>query len=133
MARPPAKELTERELEIMQVFWRRGELSVADVKDDLAASGFELAYTTVATLVRILADKGFVQQINEQRPFIFRPVKSYEEVSGKLLTDLVERVFQGSREQLLVRLMEQKKLSARERAALEVVIKRQSAGQERKS
>jgi BlaI family transcriptional regulator, penicillinase repressor len=133
MARPPAKELTERELEIMQVFWRRGELSVADVKDDLAASGFELAYTTVATLVRILADKGFVEQINEQRPFIFRPAKSYEEVSGKLLTDLVERVFQGSREQLLVRLMEQKKLSARERAALEVVIKRQSAGQERKS
>lgn len=133
MARPPAKELTERELEIMQVFWRRGELSVADVKDDLAASGLELAYTTVATLVRILADKGFIEQINDQRPFIFKPVKSYAEVSGKLLTDLVERVFQGSREQLLVRLMEQKKLSAKERAALEMVLKRHSDSHERKS
>jgi BlaI family penicillinase repressor len=131
MARPPAKELTERELEIMQVFWRRGALTVADVKDDLAQSGLERAYTTVATLVRILADKEFVEQVNDQRPFIYRPVKSYEEVSGKLLSDLVERVFQGSREQLLVRLVEQKKLSTKERAALEQVL-RSASSQERK-
>ena len=133
MARPPAKELTERELEIMQVFWRKGTLSVAEVKDDLADAGLERAYTTVATLVRILADKGFVEQTNDQRPFIYRPAKSYEEVSGKLLTDLVDRVFQGSREQLLLRLVEQKKLSAKERAALEQILNRQASGQERKS
>jgi predicted transcriptional regulator len=122
MARPPAKELTERELEIMQVFWKRGELTVADVKDDLAAAGLERAYTTVATLVRILSDKGFIEQINDERPFRFRPLKSYEEVSGRLLGDLLERVFQGSREQLLVRLMDQKKLSAKERAMLEELL-----------
>ncbi|MGH7139251.1 MAG: BlaI/MecI/CopY family transcriptional regulator [Pirellulales bacterium] len=124
MARPPAKELTERELEIMQVFWRRGELGVADVQKDLAENGLERAYTTVATLVRILADKGFLAQVNEQRPFIYRPVKSYEEVSGKLLADLVERVFDGSRERLLVRLLQQKKLSTKERAALEEILRR---------
>lgn len=124
MARPPAKELTERELEIMQVFWRRGPLGVAEVQKDLAEAGLERAYTTVATLVRILADKGFVEQTNDQRPFIYRPIKSYEEVSGKLLTDLVERVFEGSRERLLVRLLQQKKLSAKERAALEEVLRR---------
>ena len=131
MARPPAKELTERELEIMQVFWRRGALTVADVKDDLAQAGLERAYTTVATLVRILADKEFVEQVNDQRPFIYRPVRSYEEVSGKLLSDLVDRVFLGSREQLLLRLVEQKRLSAKERAALEQVLK-STSGQERK-
>lgn len=133
MARPPAKELTERELEIMQVFWRRGALAVADVKDDLSKSGMELAYTTVATLVRILADKGFLDQVNDERPFIYRPVKSYEEVSSKLLSDLVERVFQGSREQLLVRLVEQKKLSAKERSALEQVLRQHTQAQEKKS
>lgn len=124
MARPPAKELTERELEIMQVFWRHGALGVAEVQKDLAEAGLERAYTTVATLVRILADKGFVEQTNDQRPFIYRPAKSYEEVSGKLLADLVERVFHGSRERLLVRLLEQKKLSTKERAALEDVLRR---------
>ena len=133
MARPPAKELTERELEIMQVFWRRGALAVADVKDDLAQAGLERAYTTVATLVRILADKGFVEQVNDQRPFIYRPAKSYEEVSGKLLTDLVDRVFHGSRERLLVRLLEQKKLSTKERAGLEDILRRGPASQEHKS
>ncbi|HEV3344904.1 MAG TPA: BlaI/MecI/CopY family transcriptional regulator [Pirellulales bacterium] len=133
MARPPAKELTERELEIMQVFWRRGALAVADVKDDLARAGLERAYTTVATLVRILADKGFIEQTNDQRPFIYRPAKSYEEVSGKLLSDLVDRVFQGSREQLLVRLLEQKRLSAKERTALEHVLRQHTTGQERPS
>lgn len=124
MARPPAKELTERELEIMQVFWKRDPLAVADVQADLKQAGLDRAYTTVATLVRILADKGFLEQVNQERPFIYRPARTYEEVSGKLLSDLVERVFQGSREQLLVRLMGQKKLSAKERAALEQVLGR---------
>ncbi|HVC98642.1 MAG TPA: BlaI/MecI/CopY family transcriptional regulator [Pirellulales bacterium] len=123
MARPPAKELTERELEVMQVFWKRGELTMAEVKDDLAAAGLELAYTTVATLVRILSDKGFIEQLNDERPFRFRPIRSYEDVSGRLLGDLLERVFQGSREQLLVRLMDHKKLSAKERAVLEALLK----------
>ena len=64
MARPPAKELTERELEIMHVFWRDGELTASAVRDRLADGGRDLAYTTVATLVRILVDKGFLKQTN---------------------------------------------------------------------
>ena len=123
MARPPAKELTERELEVMQVFWKRGELTVADVQEDLAAAGLERAYTTVATLVRILCDKHFIEQTNDERPFKYRPSRSYEEVSGRLLSDLVERVFQGSRELLLVRLMGHKKLTAKERSVLEEILK----------
>jgi predicted transcriptional regulator len=74
MARPPAKELTERELEVMHVFWNQGELTVAEVRDALAASGLDRAYTTVATLVRILAEKRFLAQTNDERPFRFRPV-----------------------------------------------------------
>ena len=119
MARPPAKELTERELEVMHEFWNRGESTVADVRDALAAAGLDRAYTTVATLVRILADKGFLVQTNQDRPFSFRPAQSYEDVSRKLLRDVVDRVFRGSRELLLVRLMEQKSLSAKEKALLE--------------
>jgi predicted transcriptional regulator len=47
---------------------------------------------------------------------------SYEEVSRRLLGDIVDRVFRGSREQLLVRLMEQEKLSDRERALLREIL-----------
>jgi BlaI family penicillinase repressor len=123
MARPPAKELTERELEIMHVFWNRGESTVAEVRDVLAADGLDRAYTTVATLVRILADKAFLVQTNQERPFSFRPARSYEDVSRKMLGELLDRVFRGSREQLLVRLMEQKALTPMERALLGDVLR----------
>lgn len=125
MARPRARELTERELEVMHVFWDRGEITAAEARDELARSGRELAYTTVATLVRILSEKGFLQQTTQERPFRYKPVRTFEEVSGSLVSDLVERVFGGSRERLLMRLIDQKKLSARERALLEEILKEQ--------
>lgn len=123
MARPPAKELTERELEVMQVFWKRGDATAAEIRDELASAGQDLAYTTVATLIRILTEKQFVQQITDERPYVFRPVRSYEDVSARMLDDLVDRVFQGSREELLVRLVDQKKLTAKERALLTQILK----------
>ena len=123
MARPRARELTERELEVMHVFWGRGEATVAEVRDELAAAGRDLAYTTVATLTRILNEKGFLEQTNAERPFRYRPVRSFEEVSRSLVGDLVERVFHGSREQLLLRLFDKRKLTKKERALLESILR----------
>jgi predicted transcriptional regulator len=125
MARPPARELTERELEVMHAFWTHGEATAAEVRDRLAAGGLDRAYTTIATLVRILHEKGFLRQMNAERPFRYETCRSYEEVSGSLLGDVLHRVFHGSREQLLVRLLEQRKLTAQERAALEAILKEQ--------
>lgn len=124
MGRPAARELTERELEVMQAVWDLGgEPTVAEIRDELARSGLDRAYTTVATLVKILADKGFLVQTNAERPFKYRPGRTYEEVSGRLLGEVLERVFRGSREELLVRLMEQRRLSPQERALLEQVLR----------
>jgi BlaI family penicillinase repressor len=123
MVRPRARELTERELEVMHVFWSRGESTVAEVRDALAQSGRELAYTTVATLVRILSEKGFIEQTSRERPFQYRPVRSFDDVSRSLLGDMVERVFRGSREQLLLRLLEERELTAEERAVLELILR----------
>ena len=124
MARPRAKELTERELEIMRVFWKQGEMTPTEVRDELARTGLDRAYTTIATLVRILTDKGFLEQLTtDERSFRYRPIRSYEEVSGRLLGDLVDRVFGGSREQLLLRLLDQQKLTAKERSILEDILK----------
>lgn len=126
MARPRAKELTERELEVMHVFWARGESTAQGIRDALAAAGLDRAYTTVATLVRILHEKGFVSQTNDERPFRYRPARSYKKVASTLLYDLLDRVFRGSREQLLVSLLERRKLSGRELTALENLLKEQS-------
>jgi BlaI family transcriptional regulator, penicillinase repressor len=128
MARPRAKELTERELEIMQVFWKHGEMTAVDARDRLAAAGLDRAYTTIATLVRILVEKSFLEQLpGEERPFRFRPTRTQEEVSGRMLADVVDRVFHGSRELLLVQLLKQKKLTAKERAMLQEILKEQKS------
>ena len=53
MGRPPNKELTQRELEVMHVFWKRGEITATEARADLAKSGVDRAYVTVANLVRL--------------------------------------------------------------------------------
>ncbi len=123
MARPKAKELTPRELEIMHYFWSHGPATAVEVRDGLASAGLDRAYTTIATLIRILTEKGALEQSGEQRPFTYRPVRPYHEVASSLLADLTQRVFHGSREQLLVHLFGKQKLTAQERAALEALLK----------
>ena len=128
MARPAARALTERELEVMHVFWANGEMTAQEARDRLAAGGTDRAYTTIATLVRILHEKSFLEPTNGERPFRYVPSRSYEEVSGHLLGDMIERVFRGSRSQLLVRLLEDHHLSPRERSILESLLEEPSRG-----
>ena len=123
MVRPKAKELTERELELMHVFWGQHEITAQEARDLLAEAGMDRAYVTVANLVRTLVEKGFLEAINDERPFVYRAVRSFEDVSKTYVGDLVKRVFQGSREQLLVQLLgKRKKLTEAERAFLQKVL-----------
>ena len=124
MARPKAKELTDSELEIMHVFWDLGETSAPQVRDELESRGRELAYTTVATLIKILVEKGFLKQTGNERPFTFQAVRSFDEVSRNMLGDVLDKVFGGSREQLLVSLLSNKKLSRKEKQAIEDIIRK---------
>jgi predicted transcriptional regulator len=127
MARPK-QELTDRELEVMHAFWRGGEMTAQDARDELAERGVELAYVTVANLTRILVEKEYLEATNDQRPFRYRPVRSFDDAARNFVGDLVERVFGGSREQLLVNLFgRRKKLSAKERALLEQILKEQAS------
>jgi BlaI family transcriptional regulator, penicillinase repressor len=122
MGRPPANDLTERELEVMHAFWSQGAATAQEARDRLAGSGLDRTYATIANLVRALHEKGFLRQANAERPFVYEAVRSYEDVSGRLLGDLVRRVFRGSRAQLLCRLAEQRQLSAEERAILRQIL-----------
>ena len=117
--------INKRELEVMHVFWKRGEQTAWEARDRLAEQGIDRAYVTVANLVRILVEKGFLEQTNNERPFQYRPVRAFRDVSRNLVRDLMQRVFLGSREELLVQVLSQKKLTAKERAVLEQILKEQ--------
>ena len=128
MARPPAEELTDRELEVMHAVWDHpadgpgpAEPTVNDLRDRLAAGGRALAPTTVATLVKILSDKGFLVRATDRRPHRYRAARGFAEVSGSLVGELVRKVFGGSRAALLARLAEER-LTDAERVLLRSVL-----------
>jgi BlaI family transcriptional regulator, penicillinase repressor len=123
MNRPPAEALTERELEVMHVFWDEGQQSAQATRDALEKRGRVLTYTTVANLCKILWDKGYLERVGDVRPYDFKPAKSFQEVSTHFVSDLLDRVFQGSREQLLLHIIGSKKLSKQKRKMLEDLLR----------
>ena len=123
MGRPAAKDLTERELEVMHQFWKLGEATVADAREGLAKGGVELAQTTVGTLVRILHEKGFLEQTQVERPARYRPTRSFEEVSRSMVGDLLDRVFLGRPDQLLACLFGGDRLTKKDRERLEKILR----------
>lgn len=95
---------TERELDIMQVLWERGEATVADVQDRLAD---ELAYNTVLTMLRVLEEKGHVTRTTEGRAHRYRPAVQRDEAGRSALGRVTEKLFRGSPEALLLNLVNQ--------------------------
>lgn len=122
MAGLQAKELTERELVVMRAFWDEGPGTADEARRRLAETGVELAYVTVANVVRGLEDKGFLKQLNKSRPFQYRAARSFEDVSKRLVGDLVERLFDGSRQKLLVQVLDKRRLSKTEREFLKQIL-----------
>ena len=85
--------LGDLQLRIMRVLWNSGPASVAQVRDRL--EGDPLAYTTVATMLRKMEDKGVVDHRVEGRHFIYRPVISEDEVRTSMVGELLDRLFAG--------------------------------------
>ena len=101
-----AVSLTRRELDIMSVLWRRGSATVAEVRDDLADDlGEDLAYPTVQTMLRVLEGKGYVGHTVDGRAFRFQALVEQDEAADSALARLVAKVYHGSRELLVGRLL----------------------------
>lgn len=109
--------LTPLELKIMQVLWREGPGNVQHVQKNLPA-GTELAYTTVQTMLNVLERKGRVRRRLNGRAFDYRAVVSEERVLGQAVRDLVERMFGGSSEELVMSLVKSREIDLERLAKL---------------
>lgn len=118
MVRPKSLELTDRELAVMQVFWQVDEATADAVREQLDGQGVKLAYTTVANVVRGLLKKKFLEQTHRERPFRYRAARTFDDVSDRLVGDFLQRLFQGSRQSMLLHVLRQKKLTEEERNLL---------------
>jgi BlaI family penicillinase repressor len=108
MARRASENLTPLELEIMHVLWETGPANVQSVQQHLER---ELAYTTVQTMLNILQRKGKVKRTLKDRAYFYRPVVSRSQVVSQHMSDIVERLFGGSAENLVMSLVETKHLT----------------------
>ena len=119
MARRKAEHLTPLELEIMHVLWEHGTANVQTVQRNLKR---ELAYTTVQTVLNILHRKGKVQRAMKDRAYFYQPVVSRSHVTGEHMSDILDRLFGGSAESLVMSLLETKHLTPKKLARLQKLL-----------
>jgi predicted transcriptional regulator len=109
--------LTPLELQIMQVLWQDGPANVQEVQERLG-SDQQLAYTTVQTMLNVLHRKGKVKRSLSGRAYIYRPVVSKEKALYQAIHDLVDRMFGGSPEELVMSLIKSKQIKPERLAEL---------------
>ena len=107
--------LTKLELQIMQVIWRRGASNVGEVQEGLEQ---RLAYTTVQTMLNILHRKGKLKRKLRGRAYEYSATVTEAEAVSHALRDLVDRMFGGSSEELVMSLIKSKQLDAKKIAEL---------------
>ena len=105
--------LTPQELALMKVVWERGPSTVRDVYEALLEDR-HIAYTTVMTMMNVLERKGHVRKEAEGRSYRYHPVRPRGQVVGSMVREFVDRVFGGSAAPLLVHLVEDRRVTAKE-------------------
>jgi predicted transcriptional regulator len=113
LARKKSPNLTEGELRMMNVLWKKGAATVGDVASSLTDDP-PLAYSTVLTTLRILEGKGYLRHTKKGRAFVYEPVIAQDEASRTALGYLVSRFFGGSCELLVVNLLKEETVSRAE-------------------
>lgn len=110
MSKKKTKFLTEVELEFMSKLWDLGKATVRDVQDALAPAR-KLAYTSAATILRILEQKDFVTSTKQGKTFIYQATLSKDAYQSRSLKNLSEKLFDNAPATLVARLVDDDDLS----------------------
>jgi predicted transcriptional regulator len=119
---------TERELEILKVLWDRGESSVREVFEAMSRSSAGIVQNTVQAFLRTMEEKGLVRHRVEGRTFIYQPVPRRAETERRLVSGVLDRVFDGAIDQLVQSALSLRRPTAAELTKLEEMIRQQKAG-----
>lgn len=102
--------LSELQIALMRVLWRRGEASTADVAAELGEER-GLKHTTVATLLTRLEKRGVVGQRRDGRQLFYRPLVDEAEVRRSMVADLLDALFGGNAQELVAHLVEESEIA----------------------
>ena len=121
-------DIPQREFEIMEILWDKGEATIRQVHDVLIERR-KVAYTTVATLLMRLRGKGAVKTREQNFAYVFRPAVEREPVVNRKVADFITRVLGGDVAPLATYIAENRKLTPEQIKALEEIV-RSASGKE---
>jgi BlaI family penicillinase repressor len=113
MARPGSKHPTEGELTILKVLWDQGPTRLSAICESLSVNR-KTAPSTVATMLKIMKNKGLVKRVASDRGVVWQAELSQEKAGGGMLQSLMSRLFDGSASNLVMHLLERGDLSQTE-------------------
>jgi predicted transcriptional regulator len=132
MARPGSNHPTELELEILKVLWDTSPLPVREVRARLEERAHRaLSHSSVITMLNIMVRKGYLRRRKEGKAFFFTPKVERKRVAGRLMGDLLSRVFDGSPPAMVLNLIETADLDADEVDELRRLISRKTEEQQK--
>ena len=111
------------QFEFMKIIWRKREATVRDVYEEMLKRR-KISYSTVLTMMRDLETKGLLTHESVNRTYIYKPVCTRREISGGIIRDIMSRIFDGSAEALVSRLLDDEGISSEELAHIKDVIAR---------
>src|SRR5262249_3720304 len=110
---------TDAELAILRVLWSRGPSTVREVADAMKHQG---AYTTVLKTLQIMTEKGLVRRDDAERSHVYEATASEGQTQTQLVTDLLQRAFDGSAAKLVLRALEAGTPSSKELAEIRALL-----------
>lgn len=107
MARPKHEQPTPAELEVLKILWETGPVTVRDVMTELANRKHNRAYTSIMSLMNVMADKRLLKRKRKGRAFVYSANTPRESTLGRMVTDLWRRAFDGSTTALVTQLLDE--------------------------
>ncbi len=113
MPRRSSSHPTEAELEVLNVLWQRGPSTVREVHETLQADR-QTSLTTTLKILQVMVEKGLAVREEEVRPHRYKPALPEQKTQAGLLDDLARRAFGGSVGRMLIRAVEDTRLTGSE-------------------
>ena len=121
MSKRSLPQPTAAELEILSHLWKHGAATVREIHDEINLRK-PTAYTTTLKILQNMDDKGLVERDKTNRAHVYRAKLERETTQRNFAKDLLQKVFGGSAEQLIIRVLESKPSDAEELAAIRRII-----------
>lgn len=115
-------EPTDKEMSILRIIWDKGEATVREVHDEMNKHR-QVGYTTTLKLMQIMVEKGLLDRDESAFKHVYRSAVSEEKTQSQVVSSMMDKVFGGSAEKLVMRALSTKKVSPDELKKIKKMIR----------